>query len=151
MTQCGVGKTVQRILEDSGRDPSQAIPTNADFQAALDSDGPECTFINLIGNQPSNETLDFGRGVNYYMDCASIRSGFCDLRPGGAQEKIGPALAASGEERRRLMEELGDIFHEEVVMLTLFDLPVFYAVDPGLNWEPRLNPVVRVSAMWFSE
>ncbi|HEU0021467.1 MAG TPA: ABC transporter substrate-binding protein [Dehalococcoidia bacterium] len=151
MTQCGIGKTVQRILEDSGRDPSAAVPTNADFQAALDSDGPQCTFINLIGNQPSNETLDFGRGVNYYMDCASIRSGFCDLRPGGAQEKIGPALAASGEERRRLLEELGDIFHEEVVMLTLFDLPVFYAVDPSLNWEPRLNPVVRVNAMWFSE
>jgi peptide/nickel transport system substrate-binding protein len=151
MTQCGIGKTVQRILEASGLDPSTAIPTNADFQAALDSEGPECTFINLIGNQPSNETLDFGRGVNYYMDCASIRSGFCDLRPGGAQEKIGPALAASGEERRRLMEELGDIFHEEVVMLTLFDLPVFYAVDPSLNWEPRLNPVVRVNAMWFSE
>jgi hypothetical protein len=36
-------------------------------------------------------------------------------------------------------------------MLTLFDLPVFYAVDPALNWEPRLNPVVRVNAMWFSE
>ncbi|MDA1218790.1 MAG: ABC transporter substrate-binding protein [Chloroflexi bacterium] len=151
MTQCGIGKTVQGILEASGRDPATETPTNADFQAALDSDGPDCTYINLIGNQPSNETLDFGRQVNYYMNCSSLRSGFCDLRPGGAQEKIDPALAASGEERKRLMEELGDIFHEEVVMLTLFDLPVFYAVNPKLNWEPRLNPVVRVSTMWFSE
>jgi hypothetical protein len=35
-------------------------------------------------------------------------------------------------------------------MITLFDLPVLYAVDPKLNWKPRLDPVVRVSAMWFS-
>ncbi|MBC8280986.1 MAG: ABC transporter substrate-binding protein, partial [Chloroflexi bacterium] len=151
MTKCGNGKAVQGILQASGRDPSTDTPTNEDFQAAIDGGGSDCQFIELVGNQPSNETLDFGRQVNYYMNCNSIRSGFCDLRPGGAQEKIGPALAASGEERKRLMEELGDIFHEEVPMITLFDLPVFYAVDPKLNWEPRLDPVVRVSGMWFSE
>ena len=85
------------------------------------------------------------------MSCESNRSGYCDPSPGGIQEHIGPALTASGDERKRLMEDLADRFHEEVVMIPLFDLPVYYAVDPKLNWTPRLDPVIRVSGMWFSE
>jgi peptide/nickel transport system substrate-binding protein len=151
MTQCGVGKALQEVLEASGRDPKVDTPNTNDMRAAVAKGGSDCTFVQLMGNQPSNETLDFGRQANYYMNCISIRSMFCDPSPGGAQEKIEAALAASGEERLQRMQELADIFHEEVVMLTLFDLPVFYAVDPKLNWEPRLDPNVRVSAMWFSE
>jgi hypothetical protein len=29
-------------------------------------------------------------------------------------------------------------------------LPVVFAVDPRLNWQPRPDPVIRVSTMWFS-
>jgi hypothetical protein len=85
------------------------------------------------------------------MRCNSIRSLVCDPSPGGSEEQVVAALAASGEERVRLMEQVADIFHDQVLMVTLFDLPVVYAVDPKLNWEPRLDPNVRVSAMWFSE
>ena len=64
---------------------------------------------------------------------------------------MGPALSASGDERRRLMEKLGDKFHEDVLFISLFDLPVFYAVDPKINWNPRLDPTMRVNSIWFSE
>ena len=149
-TLCGIGKATQEVLAASGRDPNVDAPTMADYQAALDKGGADCHYGDLMGNQPSNETLDFGRQMNYYMRCNSIRSLVCDPSPGGIEEQVVAALAASGEERVRLMEAAADIFHDQVLMVTLFDLPVVYAVDPKLNWEPRLDPNVRVSAMWFS-
>lgn len=151
LTKCGVGKAVQEILEAAGKDPKVDKPTNADFQAALDKGGADCPTGDLIGNQPSNETLDFGRQVRYYMNCFAIRSLICDPSSGGIQDQIAPALSASGDERQRLLEALADRFHDDVLFIPLFDLPVFYAVNPKLNWEPRLDPNVRVSTMWFSK
>ena len=151
MSKCGAGKALQGVLKDSGRDMEFDTPTNADYQALIDRGGSDCQYIQILGNQPSNETLDGGRQAKYYMSCESNRSGFCDPSPGGIQERIGPALEAAGQDRKRLMEDLFDRFHEEVVMIPLFDLPVYYAVDPKLNWTPRLDPVIRVSGMSFSE
>ncbi len=151
MTRCGIGKAVQEILQASGRDPVTETPTNADMQAALDKGGADCPTGDLIGNQPSNETLDFGRQMRYYMSCTSIRSLVCDPSEGGIQDQIAPTLAASGQDRQEKLEALADRFREDVLLIPLFDLPVFYAVNPKLNWEPRLDPNVRVSAMWFSE
>ena len=150
MNRCFMGKAVQEIMEADRRDPQVEQPTTADFQAALDKGGADCPRSEISAGQPSNETLDFGRQVNNSMSCSYISSGICDLSPGGIQEKIGPALAASGEERRRLMEELADIMHDEVLYLPLFDLVIFFGLDGKLNWEARLDPVVRVSTMWFS-
>jgi peptide/nickel transport system substrate-binding protein len=66
-TRCGIGKATQEILTASGRDPEVDTPTNADFQAAIDKGGADCYYGDLMGNQPSNETLDFGRQLNYYI------------------------------------------------------------------------------------
>lgn len=151
LTRCGVGQASQEILAAAGKDPKVDRPTNADFQAAVDKGSADCPTGDLIGNQPSNETLDFGRQVNYYMSCVSIRSLVCDPSPGGIQDQIVPALSASGEERVRLLTALADKFHDDVLFIPLFDLPVIYAVNPKLNWKPRLDPAVRVSTMWFSK
>src|SRR5919106_4497830 len=56
----------------------------------------------------SNEILDFGLTVNRYLKCVRPQSFVCDPAPGGLQEQIAPALAASGEERMRLMQAFGD-------------------------------------------
>ncbi|MFQ6030639.1 MAG: ABC transporter substrate-binding protein [Dehalococcoidia bacterium] len=150
MTRCGIGKATQEILEASGRNPEVDKPTNADFQAALDKGSADCPTGDLIGNQPSNETLDFGRQLRFYMSCSSSRSLICDPSPGGIQDQIAEALAASGDERQQRLEVLADRFHDDVLFISLFDLPVVYAVDAKLNWEPRLDPNIRVSTMWFS-
>ena len=151
LTRCGIGKATQEILIASGRDPKVDKPTNEDFQAALDKGGADCPTGDLIGNQPSNETLDFGRQLRYYMSCDSGRSLVCDPSPGGIQDQIAEALAASGEDRQKRLEALADRFHDDVLFISLFDLPVIYAVNAKLNWEARLDPYVRVSTMWFSE
>ena len=94
--------------------------------------------------------MDFGRLARFYLSCESIRSLVCDPSPGGIQDQIAAALAASGEERQQRLEVLADKFHDDVLFISLFDLPLIYAVDPKLNWEPRLDFMVRVSGMSFS-
>ncbi len=150
LTRCGAGKATEEILQAAGKDPKTADRTSADHQAAIDKGRADCPTGELIGNQPSNETLDFGRQLNYYMNCNSIRSLVCDPSPGGIQDQIAPALAASGAERQRLLEKLADKLHDDVLLISLFDLPIVYGVDPKLNFEPRLDPNIRVNAMWFS-
>ena len=109
-----------------------------------------CATAELIENEPSNETLDFGRQIQYYLNCSKAQSPFCDPSPGGIQEQIAPALAASGDERSRLLEGLADFTRENALFLSPFDLPVIYAVDPKLNWEPRFDRRIRINSMNFS-
>ncbi len=150
-SKCAVGKALLDIIEESGRDPETTEATREDMIAAVDKGSSSCEGFEMIGNQPSNETLDFGRQVRYYMNCTSQRSAVCDPNPGGIQDQIDEALAASGDERQQRLEVVADRFREEVFMLPLFDLPVVYAVNPKLKWEPRLDPNIRVSGMWFGE
>ena len=154
IARCGMGPAVTEILEAAGKEVDLQKATNADFQAAIDrgQGATSCgVTADLMGNQPSNETLDFGRQVRSYLSCTGRSSLICDPSPGGIQDQIAPAMAASGAERQRLMEILADKFHEDALFISLFDLPVFYAVDTKLNWKPRLDPTVRVSTMWFSK
>jgi peptide/nickel transport system substrate-binding protein len=150
MTRCGMGQAVAEVLEAKGKAVDTAQATMEEYQAAVDKGGANCPTGDLIENEPSNETLDFGRQVNNYMSCYAPNSLVCDTSPGGIQEQIGPALAASGEERQRLMTALADKMHDDVLFIPGFDLPVVFAVDPRLNWQPRPDPVIRVSTMWFS-
>ena len=150
-SRCAVGQALLDIIEESGRDPETAEPTRDDMIAAVEKGSASCEGFHMIGNQPSNETLDFGRQMRYYMNCTSTRSSVCDPAPGGIQDQIDEALAASGQERQDRLEVVADRFREEVFMLPLFDLPVVYAVNPKLRWEPRLDPTIRVSGMWFEE
>ena len=49
------------------------------------------------------------------------------------------------------LQVLANRFRQDVFFLALLDLPVIYAVNPKLQWEPRLDPTIRVSGMWFEE
>jgi hypothetical protein len=62
-------------------------------------------------NEPSNETLDFGRQANWYMSCTFVRSTVCDPSPSGIQEMLPPAVSAAGDERQMRMQQLADIMH----------------------------------------
>jgi ABC-type transport system substrate-binding protein len=59
------------------------------------------------------------------------------------------ALAASGEERRELMEQLADIYHEEAGQVFLFDYIVVWGLSENLQWEPRWDRRVRFNNMRF--
>jgi peptide/nickel transport system substrate-binding protein len=149
-TSCGIGKAVNEVLEAAGKDPNVDKPTREDFQAAIAKGGANCPYGDLIENEPSNETLDFGRQANFYMSCVFPRSLVCDPSPGGIQDQIPEAMAASGQERQQKLETLADRLHDDVLFIPGFDLPVIYAVDPKLNWNTRFDGRVRASTMWFS-
>jgi peptide/nickel transport system substrate-binding protein len=151
LSRCRIGTAVREVLEAQGRDPDKDTPTLGDMQAAIDKGSANCPTVEMqeTGGY-SNETLDFQKVAVDALNCLRDRSFVCDPSPGGIQEQIGPALAASGEDRRRKMEVLADKIHDDVLWLGLFDLPIFYAVDPKLNWEPRFDRRVRVNTMWFS-
>jgi hypothetical protein len=149
-TGCGIGKAVAEVIQASGRDPNVVKPTHEDFQAAVAKGGSNCPYGDLIENEPSNETLDFGRQANFYMSCVFPRSLVCDPSLGGIEDQIAEALAASGQERQDKLEALADRMHDDVLFIPGFDLPVIYAVDPKLNWDTRFDGRVRASTMWFS-
>ncbi len=151
---CRAGQAVADFLADSGSTVDSADATLEQMQDALaaanERGSTSCATAELIENEPSNETLDFGRQITYYLNCSKAQSPFCDPSPGGIQEQLAPALAASGDERSRLLEGLADFTRENALFLSPFDLPVIYAVDPKLNWEPRFDRRIRINSMNFS-
>jgi ABC-type transport system substrate-binding protein len=153
LANCGIGIAVQEVLEAQGKDPRRVLElaTLADMQAAIDKGGPSCTYAHFQNQGGYGiETLDLVKVANDAINCTRERALVCDPSPGGIQEQIGPALDATGEERQRLMEALADRLHDDVLLLGLFDIPIFYGVDPKLNWTPRYDMRVLVSTMWFS-
>jgi hypothetical protein len=56
-----------------------------------------------------------------------------------------------GQDRVQKLSELADIMHDRVLYLMGFDLPVIYAVNPKLVWEPRFDRRVRINSMKFSD
>jgi hypothetical protein len=97
LRECAIGKAVNEVLEGQGKDPEVAEPTLQDMQAALDKGGSNCPTAHMLESPLSNEILDFSLTVNRYLNCIRPQSFVCDPSPGGLQEKIAPALAASGE------------------------------------------------------
>jgi hypothetical protein len=150
LSRCRIGTAVREVMDAQGKDPVNDDPTLADMQAAIDKGSANCPTLEMqeTGGY-SNETLDFQKVAVDALSCLRDRSFVCDPSPGGLQEQIAPALAATGEERQRLMQAMADRIHDEVLWLGLFDLPIFYAVDPKLSWEPRFDRRVRVNTMSF--
>ena len=147
--QCAIGTAVNEVIAARGADPKTTEATRADMQAALDKGGSKCPTSDLIETPISSELLDYGRNAQYYLNCVRPVSFVCDPSPGGLQDQLAPALAASGAERQKLMAALNQRAHDDVLFLTLFDLPVIYAVNPKLQYTPRFDRRVRVNTMWF--
>ena len=155
LRNCRAGQAVKDLLESRGSDKDASEATLEEMQAAMAAANAQgsasCPTTDLVENEPSNETLDFGRQVMFYMNCTKIQSPTCDPSPGGIQEKIQPALSAMGQDRVQKLSELADIMHNRVLYLMGFDLPVIYAVNPKLVWEPRFDRRVRINSMKFSD
>jgi peptide/nickel transport system substrate-binding protein len=89
--------------------------------------------------------LDLSRFTNSYLACNYQSARVCredleDLRT--------RAQAASGEERKQLMEQIGDIIHNEVLVIPLFDRTRFIGQSAGLDWEVRgFDANMRVNVM----
>ena len=96
---------------------------------------------------PTNTSLDFARHLRYYINCESVVAVKCD--PEVWQPLVAPALSAVGEERKKVMEELATKFHDDVMDIGFFDIPVVWGMSEDLVWEPRFDARIRSNTMSF--
>jgi peptide/nickel transport system substrate-binding protein len=111
----------------SGATPEEAAA------AVHASTPPEPCFCSpgLINFAPGGEYFDFGRQINFYMSCAANRSKNCqaDWHDLGTR-----AQAASGEERRLLLEEAYGVFTENLLQIPLMEIVSVWGVDKDLEF-----------------
>ena len=106
----------------------------------------------LVTSTLSDEILDMQRTVLRNMDCSTRGSYFCDPSEGGAQSRIAAAIGTvDGPERQVAMEYFADRLKFEALNIGVFDLPIIYAINPRLQWEPRFDRRVRVNTMFFQD
>jgi peptide/nickel transport system substrate-binding protein len=140
-----------RVVESSVRQELQQTGCGSTAEplrcAELGPGEPGFASAHIFDNAISGETLDFGRQARRYMDCFTGPSHYCE--PERVQPLVEQALAARGEERRQLMEQLADIMHDEVLMIPLFDYLVVWGLNDKLEWEPRWDRRIRFNNMSF--
>ena len=161
-SRCGAGRaTIEYMEEVLGLESPDAnfdqrvidmgMTMNDVFVAAM-ARGPAnfCVPGDLVTSTLSDELLDFQRTLLRNMDCSSRGSYFCDASPGGAQDRMTDAISATdGPDRQEAMEYFADRLKNEAVIIGVFDLPIIYAINPRLEWEPRFDRRVRVNSMFF--
>ena len=85
----------------------------------------------LVFFAPGGEYFDFGRQINFYMNCAANRSKNCNAE----WHELGQrALAASGEERRQLMTEAYGVFTRNLLQLPMMEIVSVWGVNKDLEF-----------------
>lgn len=104
-----------------------------------------CDHADLLETNKNLDSMDYSRFLSDVFSCESNRSRICDPR---MEELRIEALGATGERRRELMEEIGDLVYDEAWIMGLFDITAHYGKVEALNWEPRaFDDRIRVSSM----
>ena len=163
-TRCGIGRATVEYMEDvlGLVDPDPEFEQRAldmgmtmnEVWAAAMAEGPAdfCVPGDLVTSTLSDEILDFQRTILRGMSCYARGSYFCDPSPGGAQDRIGPAIATpDGPARQEAMKYFADRLKFDGLNIGVFDLPVIYAINPRLVWEPRFDRRVRVNTMFYQD
>jgi hypothetical protein len=100
-------------------------------------------------NFPSDESLDYQKIVTGSMSCYYTGSQVC--QPDRIEPLVDPASAATGEERERLLTELANIMHEDVLLIPYWEAKLVYGLHEDLNFEPRYDRRVRLNTLSFSQ
>ncbi len=85
----------------------------------------------LVYFAPGGEYFDFGRQIKFYMNCASVRSSNCDADTHNLGQK---AIAASGDERRELMEQVYDVFTDRLYQIPVMEIVSVWGVNKDLDF-----------------
>ena len=92
-------------------------------------------------------TLDYGTTALQALSCRSITSKVCQAS--SLEPKIERVSVAEGEERKRLLEELATIAHDQVYYVPLYDNIQVYGMSRELVWQPRFDGRIRLNTMRF--
>ncbi len=152
-SRCGAGVALENYLKAEYGDaaPNLENADAEDVRAAMDLGlaGIDCQPGDLITSTLSDELLDFQRTLLRNMSCTVAGSYFCDP---DLKDRIDEAIGTpDGDLRFERMQYFHDILKNDAVVIGVFDLPVIYAVNPRLVWEPRFDRRVRANSMSFSD
>ena len=122
----GPAEAYDAALKD-GATPEEAA------QAVHQSNPPGPAFASpgLVYFAPGGEYFDFGRQVNFYMNCAANRSKNCNAEWHDLGQR---ALAASGEERRQLMTEAYEVFTTNLLHIPLMEIVSVWGVNQDMEF-----------------
>ncbi|MBI4338620.1 MAG: hypothetical protein HY680_01560 [Chloroflexi bacterium] len=132
-----------RVSVDESGVWSTFLETGA-LKANSDPNAPLPGAPDVIIQNPSDSLLDIPSFVRRQISCKSSRSRFCD--PVTIEPLLTKALAATGEERVRLSQELGKWWYENVPTLMIYELTVVYGLNKDLEYEPRPDGLVDISS-----
>ena len=109
---------------------------------------PTHASAHVYQNFPSDESLDFQKMAVGTMSCYATSSKVC--QPDRIESLIQPAVSATGEERKRRLEELASIVHDDVLFIPYFDAKIVYGIHQDLKFEPRYDRRVRLNTLSFA-
>jgi hypothetical protein len=139
-----VGVNAQLLVMESSKwlelhttGPGAFPPEDWPRLSQLPPPAPGLISPHILFAAPGNDTLDFGRNLAFYMDCGSNRAKVCD--PVNLQPKVEAALAASGEDRERLIAEAMQVNRQEIYMAPLFETVFLWGFQENLGFEPGVG------------
>jgi peptide/nickel transport system substrate-binding protein len=105
----------------------------------------ECDHSDIYDTGVDLASFDYSRLFYGWLSCTAPTSRVCEPN----MEQLGQrAIAATGEERRQLLEQMANITREDVLFLSLFDGVIFIGQAEQLEWEARgFDRIVRVNMM----
>ena len=104
-----------------------------------------CDHADMIETNKNMDSKDFARFLNDVLSCESNRSRICDQKMEDLRTR---GMGAVGEERKQILESIGDMIHDEYLIMGLFDITANFGKVEELNWEPRgFDDRIRVSVM----
>ena len=111
----------------------EAGASSEEAAAAVPQNDPPRTGASpgLVFFAPGGEYFDFGRQINFYMNCAANRSKNCNAEWHALGQQ---ALAATGEERRALMTEAYELFSENLLQLPMMEIVSVWGVNKDLEF-----------------
>ena len=112
---------------DAGKTHEEAV---ADVHAGEPPADPGVS-PGLVYFAPGGEYFDFGRQIKFYMNCASVRSSNCDADTHTLGQR---AIAAAGDERRQLMEEVYDVFSDRLYQIPIMEIVAVWGVNKNLDF-----------------
>jgi ABC-type transport system substrate-binding protein len=109
-----------------------ATPEEAAQAVHESSPPPPCSCSpGLIAFAPGGEYFDFGRQINFYMNCTANRSKNCTAE----WHQLGQrAEAASGAEREQLLQEAYEVFTTNVLHIPLMEIVSVWGVNQDLEF-----------------
>jgi peptide/nickel transport system substrate-binding protein len=105
----------------------------------------ECDHSDIYDTGVDLSSFDYSRLFYGWLSCTAITSRVCEPD----MEQLGQrAIAATGEERQQLLEQMANTTREDVLFLGLFDGVIFIGQDEQLEWEPRgFDRIIRANMM----